>query len=64
MVMALAVMTWAGWSPAIASGDAYDTAVEETGNQDEAANEENFEDELNYQEIPGDETQEEAPDTN
>ncbi|WP_020587367.1 hypothetical protein [Desulfobacter curvatus] len=67
MVMALAVMTWANWSPAIASGEVDDTVVEETVGQEEeamendGAYEEDGQEEWNSQEDPEAETQEESP---
>lgn len=67
MFMGLAVMTWANWSPATASSNVDDTAVEETLGQaealmeEEAVMEENAEEEWNDQEGSESETQEEAP---
>lgn len=67
MFMALAVMTWANWSPATASSNIDDMAVEETVGQEEeimeeeGAMEENAEEEWNDQEGSEAETQEEAP---
>jgi len=73
MFMGLAVMTWANWSPATASSNVDDRAVEETLGQAEAlmeeeavmeeegAMEENAEEEWNDQEGSESETQEEAP---
>ena len=70
MVMALAVITWAGWSPATASNETDDTAIEETLNQDEEAVQEdeaygeNLEEGSDSQELPDAETQEEPSETN
>lgn len=71
MVMALAVLTWANRTPAIASGEVDDTAVEETIDQEEdemmqedGTYEENAQDqeEWNSHEEPEAETQEEPRD--
>lgn len=71
MVMALVVITWAGWSPAMASSPSDDTFVEESVEQEDGTvedqwnNEESPEsepqEEWNNQENPDSEPQEDAP---
>ncbi len=74
MVMALVVMTWAGWSPAMASSQADDTFVEESVEQEDGTAEEQWnnqgnpeseaQEEWNDQENPESESQKETPYSN
>jgi hypothetical protein len=70
IAMALAVTTWAHWSPSFASDDGYDTAVEESMEQnDEAVDEdgsyeEHVDEDWNDQDAPETENQDESTYTN